>query len=80
MVVSFFLIRWINFNGADGTLSGEAAAVVVVVVGIGVVISVVVVVGVVVVDAAAVLHKVWDGLSYRFIKLSLLNFPWPAAV
>ena len=47
-------------------------------VGVGVVVSVVVVV--VVVDATVVLQKLWDGLSNRFIKLSLLNFLWPAAV
>jgi hypothetical protein len=72
----------INFTGKDGTLSAEeaAAVVVVVVVGVGVVISVVVVEVVVLEDATAILHKVWDGLSKRFVKLSLLNFPWPAAV
>jgi hypothetical protein len=68
------LKRGINFTGKDGTISGGEEAAVVVVVGIGVVIYVVV--GVVVMDAVAVLHKVWDGLSNRFIKLSLLNFPF----
>jgi hypothetical protein len=68
---------WLNFTGKDGTLSGEEAAVVVVVFGVVVVVSVVVVV--LVVDAAAVRHKVWEGLSNRFIKLSLLNFPCPGA-
>jgi hypothetical protein len=69
------LKRWINFTGEDGTFSGEEVAVVVVV---GVVVYVVAVV--VVMDAAVVLHEVWDGLSNRFIKLSLLNCPSPAAV
>jgi hypothetical protein len=60
------LKRWINFTGKDGTFSGEEA--VAVAVGVGVVVSVVIVV--IVMDPAVILHKVWDGLSNRFIKLS----------
>jgi hypothetical protein len=54
---------------------------VVVVVGVGVGVVISVIVGMIVLDAAAVLHKVWDGLSNR-LKSSCPSstFPWPAAV
>jgi hypothetical protein len=60
----------------DGTLSGVEEAAVVEVGAVVVYVAVVIVV----VDAAVVEHTLWDGLSNRFIKLSLLKFPWPAAV